>query len=321
MFLVPMLACSVTPPSQQQLAAWQAIQAQATQAMAATTPQPPVGVLGPPAHFAGLETGPYELAVTRSDALDGSEIAFGVRRIADRPAAFHLRGLLSEQECDAVMQAAEKKSMAPAMTASGDARTGCGVAWLPVDTNPVAAELAAVFGELLLSEDARDASSWGRGAGFEKMQVLKYESGGEFRLHMDANEEVPRMLTVLLYLNGRGETWFPLAGSDLPNPRSRRAALQACAELQPGKDGLLVAPAKGDAVAFYNFADDGSGALERRAFHAGLPAPDGKSIAAMWYQLDPWQKGSRLAVQPQSSERRRAKRPRGGAKKPSRGFG
>lgn len=94
---------------------------------------------------------------------------------------------------------------------------------------------------------------------------------------------------MLLYLNGEGTTWFPLAAADaddaIENPRSRAAALQACAGLVPGRDGLLVGPAKGDAVAFYNFMDDGSGQLDRLAFHAGMPAQSEKSIAALWYHL------------------------------------
>jgi hypothetical protein len=299
-----LLGLAVSP---EQLAAWEKLQQSAASKVAAATRQPPPGVLGAPRHFSGLHIGPYELGITRSDVVTGSEISFGVRRLSNSPDCFHLRGLLSEAECDLVSAAVEDKNMAPAMTAGGDARTGCGVAWLSVDTHPVARELAGVFGELLLSPEARDPSNWGRGAGFEKLQVLRYQESGEFKLHMDANEETPRMLTVLLYLNGRGETWFPLADADVANPRSRLDALRICAGKVPGEDGLLVSPPKGDAIAFYNYCDDGTGALNRRALHAGLPAPDGKEVAAMWYQLDPWQDASRLRVTT-STERQRAMR-------------
>jgi len=70
---------------------------------------------------------------------------------------------------------------------------------------------------------------------------------------------------------------------DVSAPTSRRAALAAAAGLLPGKDGLLVRPAKGDAVAFYNFLDDGR--LDRRALHAGLPAPAEKHVAALWFHV------------------------------------
>jgi len=45
-------------------------------------------------------------------------------------------------------------------------------------------------------------------AGVEDMQVLKYNTGGEFVLHHDGE---PRILTAIYYLNGVGGTWFPLA--------------------------------------------------------------------------------------------------------------
>jgi len=104
---------------------------------------------------------------------------------------------------------------------------------------------------------------------------------------------------VLLYLNGVGDTWFPLALPEEPetptsagghekrpaNP-SRQAALSIARKLAPERDGMRVAPRKGDAVAFYNYLDDGSTTLDRLALHAGLPAPAEKSIATLWYQVD-----------------------------------
>ena len=39
----------------------------------------------------------------------------------------------------------------------------------------------------------------------------------------------------------------------------------------PG-DGVVLSPRKGDAIAFYNLRQDGSGDLDRLAFHSGLPA-------------------------------------------------
>ena len=50
--------------------------------------------------------------------------------------------------------------------------------------------------------------------------------------------------------------------------------------------GLTLAPRKGDAVAFYNYLDDGSAQVDRLSLHAGLPAPGEKSVAALWYHVD-----------------------------------
>ena len=243
----------------------------------------PADVCSPPDHFAGLTHPDLELSVTRT-TVHGIEHAFGVRRVAARPSVFHLRGLLSDAECDDVIAAADS-NMKQATTAGGDLRSGCSVSWLPVDENPVAGALAGVVGDLLLSPEAADY-----GGEFENLQVLRYETGGVFNLHHDANENTPRLLTVLLYLNGEGETWFPLAIAEdevartAGNPASRDATLNACSQLEPWKDGLTVAPEKGDAIAFYNLRQDGSGDLDRLAFHSGLPAAAEKRVAALWWR-------------------------------------
>ena len=279
--------------------AWRAYQASV---LSSSAIKPTAGVLSPPSHFDGLDVGPYELSVSRTDALDGSEIAFGVQRLAARPALFHLRGFLSDAECDHLIAAADALSMQPAKTAGGATRSGCDVAWVDAESDQVCSELTGVVAELLLRPEVRDPSGWGGGGGFEKLQVLKYSRGGEFKLHHDANLETPRMLTVLLYLNGKGETWFPLAETDAAaaaaaaNPPSRPAALAACRGRVPGRDGLLVAPGKGDALAFYNFVDDGEGDLDRLAFHAGMPSEhEQKSVAALWYQFGDGSGGSSSA--------------------------
>ena len=54
----------------------------------------------------------------------------------------------------------------------------------------------------------------------------------------------------------------------------------------PHRDGLTVAPGRGDAVAFYNHVADGSLQVDRFSLHAGLPAPAGKSLATLWYHVD-----------------------------------
>ena len=157
-------------------------------------PRPPPDTLGEPAHFHDLKAGPFELSVTRSDSLDGSDIAFGVQRLAARPSCFHLRGILSSAECDHIVAEADKLEMKEAITAGGTTRSGCSVAWLKVAADPVCSELTNVIAELILGDGVRDPKGWGRDGGFENLQVLKYSEGGEFKLHHDANEETPRIL-------------------------------------------------------------------------------------------------------------------------------
>ena len=57
----------------------------------------------------------------------------------------------------------------------------------------------------------------------------------------------------------------------------------AARALAPERDGLRVASRKGDAVAFYNY--EPSGELDPYAIHAGLPAPDVRHVAALWFHV------------------------------------
>ena len=177
----------------------------------------------------------------------GDLVEFEIVKLAARPCCFQIGGLLSPAECDHLIAAADAAGMKQATTAGGDQRQGCGVAWLPVDNDDVAASVAAACEQLLLTPEAQAPSPhWADGAAFENMQVLKYGPGGEFKLHHDANEQVHRILTVLLYLNGVGETWFPLATTDAHqavsahNPPSRQAALAAAQGLRPGEMSLAL---------------------------------------------------------------------------------
>ena len=163
-------------------------------------------------------------------------------------------------------------------------------------------------------------------AGVEDLQVLEYGVGGEFVFHHDGE---PRILTVIYYLNGVGGTWFPLASVDdnadgingkervnnhhcVEQLKNKAQAMELIKDLIPGNDGLLVKGGhgeqqqqqlqsssskddhvvwinKGDAIAFYNYLDDGSARLDWRSIHCGLPTTkeDGaKWIANHWYRLN-----------------------------------
>ena len=60
-------------------------------------------------------------------------IWFSVARMSSSPACFHVRGLLSELECDHIVASADTTGMVQATTNGGDGRHNCGVAWLPVE--------------------------------------------------------------------------------------------------------------------------------------------------------------------------------------------
>jgi len=99
------------------------------------------------------------------------------------------------------------------------------------------------------------------------------------------------------------------------DPFNKAQALQLVEGLEPGRDGLLVKGTcregsneaanddaeerddnehiawvdRGDAIAFYNYKDDGSARLDWRAIHCGLPTTDEdgcKWIANHWYRAN-----------------------------------
>jgi hypothetical protein len=139
---------------------------------------------------------------------------------------------------------------------------------------------------------------------------VQYTSvGGEYVLHQDGNQ---RLLTVLYYLEGVGETWFPLARvcdhdstSTKSRPTHRLQALQQTKTCVPGRDGLLLSAdhkedmivsadhhtvriQKGDTIAFYNYLEDGT--MDWTAIHAGLPTTTTRQkwIANHWFHFVPF---------------------------------
>jgi len=93
----------------------------------------------------------------------------------------------------------------------------------------------------------------------EPLQCVRYLSGEEFRPHFDADEELLRNETLLVYLNDDfvgGETVFP--------------------EIQ-----LHIAPCRGTAVRFPNLSHEGR--VLPQALHAGAPVLSGtKYVCNIW---------------------------------------
>lgn len=213
-----------------------------------------------------------------------------VERVAVSPPIFLLRNFLTHDECDSILSTVE--TMEPAQTASGiqedTARRKSFVAWLGNDqADEVVGRLADCARRLMLMPTPS--------LGVEDMQVLRYDPGGEYIFHHDGNE---RILTLLYYLNGKGETWFPLAqtadDSDVGLPQTREQAIDLAKKMKPGTDGVLVTASasiqtkscvkinRGDAVAFYSYIENG--ALDWKALHAGLPTEHVKHVANHFFR-------------------------------------
>ena len=142
----------------------------------------------------------------------------------------------------------------------------------------------------------------------EELQVVKYDSGGQFKVHHDSSAFSPRLLTALLYLNtvpesSGGETWFPFAGKRRQFDLSVEEAISAALEMHVSasnrsetkslQNGLFIRPEQGDAIIFFNHLQ--SGTIDSAAVHAGLPvlSSEGaegqgieKWIANYWVEQD-----------------------------------
>ena len=241
-------------------------------------------LLGPPTPLRGLRVG-ESVRAWRTVARTGARRDFDVTRLAAAPHLFHLRDMLDASECDEIVDAARATPRRSAETVGGTSgRTHCDVAWLSPAREPAVAALARDGARLLLGDGARRA-----GGGCEDLQVLRYAPAGEFTLHHDAGANLARALSVLVYLNDGGETWFPLARGDAAGdaggaPANRVAALEAAARVEAaGEGGVRASPAKGDAVAFYNL--DARGRPDWRALHAGVRAEREKWVGALWFHV------------------------------------
>jgi hypothetical protein len=251
---------------------------------------------------------------------------FRVKRLSKSPHIFLFQNLLSKNECDAlidsgggnhddgtddehdVLAVEDKTVMSQASITEGDdnMRSNCQVGWIPNTSNneehaqSLPLQLGRIVGNILMTNEAK-MNGW-----CEPLQLVHYNAnGGKFDLHYDG---LYRSITVLYYLNGVGNTWFPFALTEVdtdelstfPRPSKQDEAVQLVKDLEflPGKHGILAAGKnaqiwkdteydkhrvvqveKGDAIAFFNYKSiDGSDTknnhgVERewRSIHAGLP--------------------------------------------------
>ena len=243
--------------------------------------------------------------ITNDD--DSHERTFQVTKISSSPYIFLFQNLLSIKECQSLMNSnysdnngdndANATRSSVHMSAAGvteghnNVRSNCEVGWIPnnhkgdnKDKPSLPLELGRIVGNILMTDEAK-MNGW-----CESLQLVHYNShGGRFDLHYDG---LYRSITVIYYLNGVGNTWFPFAInasekdrqshvekvlSTIEPPSNREEALKVVSDLglEPGKHGVLAAGKKskvweeisgsnknvirvetGDAIAFFNYKHD-----------------------------------------------------------------
>ncbi len=180
----------------------------------------------------------------------------------------YIPNFLSPAECDHIARAGADL-LEPALVV--DPISGRNIPH-PIRTSDVAAigpvreDLAIRSINLRIAQETNTSVNQG-----ESLTLLRYQSGQQFRLHLDAIPAArnQRIYTVVLYLNqgfSGGETQFP-------------------------DYNLKITPHRGGALIFRNVLEDGR--PDPMARHAGLPVVQGtKWIATRWIRartFNPWE--------------------------------
>lgn len=195
----------------------------------------------------------------------------------NRDHVLELHGVLTSDECNALIAFATSKGMKDSEVMDKNAQAGAGVhysnrkskqAWIDYDEHPVAKKLSMLSRQLTGYPESNQ----------EMLQVAMYEEGGEFKAHYDACSDPDktycdrmnrnagqRRTTLLVYLNEEfdgGETTFV-------------------------NKNTSIKPKSGNAVMFWDTYEDES--LIEATKHRGMPVHNGnKWIATVWSHPKPY---------------------------------
>ncbi len=201
---------------------------------------------------------------------------YTISRIGNNVDVFLLENFMTPFECEAIIHEAlynyntnddhdnngysngnekEKGSRGMTIALSQDGntqqtRSNCKVAWF---SDSRLGNICGMIGNATVSALVTDEAKVSKDAERSDMQVLHYEKDGKFVLHHDGNH---RILTVICYLNGVGETWLPLVnvydddGDDVRERGSLNVSMLNDLDeavhyvnekgMRPGQNGLLI---------------------------------------------------------------------------------
>jgi len=230
--------------------------------------------------------------------------------VSERPRIFRVRNLLSPSECDVIIDTAlpylEKSMVATNVDYTDATQTTFGRAeqdnfrlsdhaWLEYSDASVLSSLQTRIAKLTTLSNSYIESNC------ELLQVIRYESKGQFKPHQDSFAAHKRLLTFLVYLNTvdakhEGGTWFPFGAcasdrsdTEVTSLTMDEALLEAetrnilreeknenekgergvDTNTSPSDTGFVQSPEQGTGLLFFNHLADGS--LDSCAIHAGLP--------------------------------------------------
>ena len=254
----------------------------------------------------------YDISLPPSQQEKLGVSSLSITCLSTRPLLFEIPLLLTADECDHIKSAATPKlELSHVMGSKIHDQVGDKVdeepyrssynAWLPLDSVLISLQERIA---LLTSIPLQYISLMS-----EELQVVKYESGGQFKMHHDSSSFKPRLLTALVYLqdsyttndiqedsciNVGGETLFPFANDTLDlklddiSNWSVDETLAHISKLPHDRvvaSGVAVRPSQGKAIIFFNHRPDGT--IDPLAIHSGSKVGDGtKWVANYWVALD-----------------------------------
>ena len=231
--------------------------------------------------------------------------------VSSRPLILTISNFLSETECEHIItRAQDSASMRQSQIMGGSASLEIDAsieavndnlyqrsstnAWLPFDDI-----LRTIQQRISIVTNISDAYIRLK---CEELQVVRYESGQDFKLHHDSSLFHSRLFTTLIYLNNvsdpnGGETWFPFGCNhkqsyDHESISSVDGALALARSIKYqehsddyGASGLYIKPIRGTSVIFFNHLQ--SGEIDPLAVHSGEAIIHGLKWAAnYWVDLD-----------------------------------
>lgn len=205
--------------------------------------------------------------------------------IAWSPRAFHIKKLLTDEECEHIKHIARDK-----LTSSDVVNTQTGKSEKSDVRTSTGTFFDKDFDEVVTAVEERVAMvTMLPKANQEGLQVLKYVDGQKYEphhdyFHDDYNKRPEnggqRVVTVLMYLatpEEGGETVFPNVDESL---RVSGEGWSDCA-----RQGLAHKPVKGDALMFYSLTPDGKEDIH--SLHGSCPTTKGeKWSATLWIHVD-----------------------------------
>lgn len=229
-----------------------------------------------PAEFLGqthVVASPH--AYTHAEGVAEGDLALSLQVISHAPAGprvFLVREMLSDFECDHIMELGTKVIRESMVGQGGGFKSKTRTSrngWLRRNASPTLERIYKRFGDVLGIDHVLLSSD----KNAEELQVVHYNKTQEYAPHHDFGDDgtpEQRFLTLLLYIK------LPDAGGATSFPKAANGR------------GLQVVPARGDAVLFYSMLPDGN--ADDLALHAGMPIIGGEKWVCNLWVWDPTRK-------------------------------